>query len=60
MGGSFIYYRPMQVRLAKRNRTIEMPLSRSFRVSAASVRGEKWGRYNGIIDLRERPITPYG
>ncbi len=26
MGGSFVYYHPMQVRLAKRNRTIEMPL----------------------------------
>ncbi len=40
MGGYFVYYRPMQVRLAKRNRMIEMLLSRSFRESTASVRGE--------------------
>ncbi len=40
MGGYFVYYRPMLVRLAKRNRTIEMPLSRYFRESAVSGRGE--------------------
>jgi len=34
------YYHLMQVRLAKRNRTFEMPLSRSFRESTASVRGK--------------------
>lgn len=39
-GGSFVYYRPMPVRLAKPNRMIEMPLSRYFRESAASGRGK--------------------
>ncbi|MDF2273628.1 hypothetical protein P0R36_00240, partial [Aeromonas caviae] len=59
-GGSFVYYRPMQVRLAKRNRTIEMPLSGVSMNHRHLQQGNMDGCYSGRIDLRERPITPYG
>jgi len=43
-----IYYRCMQARLAKRNRTIEMPLSRLYPwVSGLWQMGNRSSRYSG-------------
>ncbi len=60
MGGYFVYYRPMLVRLAKRNRMFEMPLPGVSMSQRHLSEGKYGGRYSGGIDLRERPITPYG
>ena len=59
-GRLFVYYRPMQVRLAKRNRTIEMPLSGVSRISGICQQGNMDGCYKGELiyaNVRLRLMT---